>query len=214
MPAAAISSTNASSPRWTRLYWFCTHTTGCDRPRLCDLRRSDIAKPQVPDQPALLQFGKSAELPGDRSFSGLPWSAVPVIITRKFTTSSVSRPRLAEIILDTAREIAGLECRFHEPSSPRTAPTLVTIIRSSRIGVSASPNDLVGDVGPSEIARVDVVDAARDGFAQHRKRGIPVLRRTEHAGPGKLHRASSPCGPRCGLASGKVLVVMAGLLEG
>ena len=73
--------------------------------------------------------------------------------------------------------------------SPRRAPTLVTITRSSRIGMQRLADDLVGDVRAVEVAGVDVVDAARDRLAQHGERGVAVLRRPEHAGPGELHGA-------------------------
>jgi hypothetical protein len=50
-------------------------------------------------------------------------------------------------------------------------------------------DDLVGDMWSVEIAGVDVIDAARHRLAQHRDGGGAVLRRAEHAGSRKLHRA-------------------------
>ena len=50
-------------------------------------------------------------------------------------------------------------------------------------------DELVGDVRAVEVAGVDVVDAARDGLAQHRERRVAILGRPEHAGSGELHGA-------------------------
>ncbi len=50
-------------------------------------------------------------------------------------------------------------------------------------------DDLVGHVRAVEIAGVDMIHAARDSLAQHGERGVTVLRRTEHARAGELHRA-------------------------
>src|ERR1700683_3020671 len=54
------------------------------------------------------------------------------------------------------------------------------------IGMQRLTDELVGHMGPVEVAGVDVVDAARDRLAQHRDRGIVVLRRPEHARSGEL----------------------------
>src|SRR3984957_16705775 len=51
------------------------------------------------------------------------------------------------------------------------------------------PNDLVGHMRPIKVAGVDVIDAARDRFAQHRDRGSAVLGRPEPARSGELHGA-------------------------
>jgi hypothetical protein len=50
-------------------------------------------------------------------------------------------------------------------------------------------DDLVGDVGPVEVSRVDVVDAEFDRGAQDGDRLGPVGRRPEDPGAGQLHRA-------------------------
>ena len=50
-------------------------------------------------------------------------------------------------------------------------------------------NELVGHMRTVVVAGVDVIDAARDRFAQHSDGGIVVLRRPEHARPGELHGA-------------------------
>jgi len=51
------------------------------------------------------------------------------------------------------------------------------------------PDDLIGDVGAVEIAGIDVVDAAFDGFAQHGDSFIAIPWRAEDALAGKLHGA-------------------------
>ena len=50
-------------------------------------------------------------------------------------------------------------------------------------------DELIGDVRAVEVARVDVIDAARDRLAQHGDRAVAVFRRPEHARSGELHRA-------------------------
>ncbi len=50
-------------------------------------------------------------------------------------------------------------------------------------------DDLVGYVRAVKIAGVDMVDAARQGFPQHHKRGQMIFRRAKYAGAGQLHRA-------------------------
>ena len=50
-------------------------------------------------------------------------------------------------------------------------------------------DNLVGDVRAIQIAGVDVVDAARDGLAQHRERRAAIFRRPENPGPRELHGA-------------------------
>ncbi len=73
--------------------------------------------------------------------------------------------------------------------SPRRAPILVTMTRSSRIRMQRFADQLVGDVRTIEIAGVDVVHAARDCLAQHGQRRAMILGRAEHAGAGELHGA-------------------------
>ena len=50
-------------------------------------------------------------------------------------------------------------------------------------------DELVGHVGTIIVAGVDVIDAARDRFAQHRDRRVMVLGRPEHAWARELHGA-------------------------
>src|ERR1700733_2119911 len=57
-------------------------------------------------------------------------------------------------------------------------------------------NQLIGDVRTVVVAGVDMVHTARHRFAQHGKRCLWVLRRTEYPGAGELHGAVAkpPCG--------------------
>ena len=57
------------------------------------------------------------------------------------------------------------------------------------VGRQRFADQLVRDVRTIEVAGVDMVDAARDRFTQHRQCPVMVFRRPEHAGPGELHRA-------------------------
>ncbi len=60
---------------------------------------------------------------------------------------------------------------------------------SFRIGVERPFDDLIGDMRTIEVAGVDVIDAARNGFPQYRDRSVNVARRSPHVWAGKLHRA-------------------------
>ena len=50
-------------------------------------------------------------------------------------------------------------------------------------------DEVVGDVRAVVVARVDVIDAARDRLAQHPDGAVAVLRRPEHARASELHSA-------------------------
>jgi hypothetical protein len=50
-------------------------------------------------------------------------------------------------------------------------------------------NELVGNVRPVEIARIDVIHPRRHRFAQYRDGCVTILRRPEYAGSGQLHGA-------------------------
>src|SRR3984957_19951133 len=91
----------------------------------------------------------------------------------------------------SARTVSGAS--IGPSAGPWTAPMIRKLTASStsrprlrRLSSTALLRSL-GLMGPVEVAGVDVVDAARDRLAQHRDRGIVVLRRPEHARPGELH---------------------------
>ena len=67
------------------------------------------------------------------------------------------------------------------------------------VRVQGLADQLVGDVRPVVLGRVDVVDAGLDGPAQHGDRFVVVARRAQHAGTGQLHRAEAdaPDGSAC-----------------
>ncbi len=50
-------------------------------------------------------------------------------------------------------------------------------------------DELISDIRTVVIARVDVIDSARDRLAQDRECALPIFRRPKHAGTGKLHGA-------------------------
>jgi len=71
--------------------------------------------------------------------------------------------------------------------------------------------NLVGDVRPVGVGRVDVVDAQLDRGPQHLDRGGAVARRPEDARAGELHRAVAdpvevevPDPVRAGLGGGSI----------
>jgi hypothetical protein len=57
------------------------------------------------------------------------------------------------------------------------------------IGMERFADELIGNVRAIVVARVDVIDPARDRLAQHGDRAVAVPRRPEHARSGELHRA-------------------------
>ena len=69
---------------------------------------------------------------------------------------------VAEIVVHRARSGPRAEkAGFHDPSGPRRAPILVTMVRSGGIWVQGFPDDRVGDMGAVEVAGVDMIDTAR-----------------------------------------------------
>jgi len=59
------------------------------------------------------------------------------------------------------------------------------------IGVQGLTNQLVGDIGPIELSRVDVVDAELDRAPQHRDRLRAITRRAHDTAARELHRAET-----------------------
>ncbi|MNE78479.1 hypothetical protein D3C80_1748890 [compost metagenome] len=57
------------------------------------------------------------------------------------------------------------------------------------VRVQRFADQLVGDMGSVEISGVDVVDPARQCFAQHGDGGRRIFGRSEDLGPRQLHRA-------------------------
>ena len=110
-------------------------------------------------------------------------------MTRRLTTSSARAPRLRRLSCTALVSSAGEMRRI--PRRVRAAPRadLGDDRQIVRIRMKRLADDLVDDMRPVEVAGVDVVDAARDGLAQHGDRRVAILRRPEHAGPGELHRA-------------------------
>ena len=89
--------------------------------------------------------------------------------------------------MDRALEVRGAE--RGEPRAVVSAPSadLGYDHQIIWIGKKGLANKLVGDVRAIEIAGVNVIYPVRHGRPQYRKRRVPILRWSEHAGPGKLH---------------------------
>src|SRR4051794_9775269 len=87
------------------------------------VRRSPRRQPEPPEGLDKLErraFGYDAPLDA--------WESP---ITRKLTTSSTSTPRLRRLSRTACASSVRLCAGFHDASAPRTAPTFVTIVRSS-----------------------------------------------------------------------------------
>ena len=50
-------------------------------------------------------------------------------------------------------------------------------------------DEMIGDVRTIIVARIDVIDSARQRLAQHGERTLPILRRPKHSRPRELHGA-------------------------
>ena len=185
MPAAASSSISASSSRCARLYWFCTQTISAMPRALGDLLGRHVAEPDMADEALPLQLGERRQRRLDRALG----RAVDVEHDAQVDDLERVEPQVAQVVVHrAASDPRPRTPGFHEPSAPRRAPTLVTITRSSRIGMQRLADELVGDVRAVEVARVDVVRRRCHRLAQHGERAVAVLRRPEDA---RARRAAS-----------------------
>jgi hypothetical protein len=97
--------------------------------------------------------------------------------------------KVAQIVVDRTCELSRALRRAPGSIGPSYGADFGHDHQVLRIGVQRFPYQLVGDMRSVEVARVDVVDPSRDGFAEYRKRGLAVLGRPEDAGTRQLHGA-------------------------
>jgi hypothetical protein len=150
---------------------------------LGDLGRRHVAETDVADETLLLKLGKCGDLLFDRSFSG------GVDIAGDSHVDDVERvqPKVAKIVVDRALDIRRLERRY---------PRAVCTTQGAHLGddheviwvrMEGFANDLVGDVRPVKVARIDMIDARGHRFAQYGDGCVTILGRPEYAGTGQLH---------------------------
>ena len=150
-----------------------------------DLRRRDVAQPDVTHQALPLQFGEHGERRLDRAFGG----SMDAEHAAQVDHVEHIEAEIAQIVVHRLSQLLGREGR--NPRSVRAAPgaDLGDDDEIVGIGMQRLADELIGDVRAVEVAGVDVIDAARDRLAQHGDRRLAVLRRPEHAGSGELHGA-------------------------
>ena len=158
-----------------------------DRLRLGQLLGVHHREPEVPDQPLGLQRGQLGELLRERA----GYRRVPVVAAADPQVDRVEGvdPEPLEVVVDLLAEVG---------RGPREHPAAGLVAHRADLGDDEQvirvrrerlADDLVGDVRPVEVGRVDVVDAELDRGAEHRDRLGPVGRRPEDPGAGQLHRA-------------------------
>ena len=187
MCCSAVAASIASSARVGEVVEVLHARHRGDPLRLGQLVEADRAQAQVPDQALLPQLGERLELRTDgvRSRRAVidPGEGPEVDHIEQV------EPEPAEVVVHLRAQrlwqVAG------QPAAPLVAdhPDLghdvhVVAVREERL-----PDDLVGDVRPVGLGRVDVVDAQLDRGPQHVDGGGAVARRPEDARAGEPHRA-------------------------
>ena len=152
---------------------------------LLDLRRGDVAEPDVPDEPLLLQFGQRRQRCLDRAFGG----AVDTEHDAQIDHVEHLEPEIGQVVVHRLGERLGRERRVPGAVGAPPRPDLGDDGQIIGIGVERLPDDAVGDVRAVEIAGVDVVDALLDRRAQHREGAGVVFWRAEDAWARELHGA-------------------------
>ena len=94
------------------------------------------------------------------------------------------------------RKSAGSDSGSQAPGLVASPAYLADQREVLRVRMQRLPDELVGHVGTVELGGVDVVHAEFDRPPQHGQRFVAITRRSEHAGPRKLHRAEAHTGDR------------------
>ena len=150
-----------------------------------DLRRRDVAKPDMAHQTLPLQFGQCGERRFERAFD----RALDVEHAAQVDDVEHVEAEVAQIVVHRLRQFFRRHRR--DPRAVVAAPRAdlgdddeIVAIRMQRLA-----DDLVGDVRAVKVAGVDVVDALGHGLAQNADGGVTILRGAEHAGSSELHGA-------------------------
>ena len=142
--------------------------------------------------PAILPSSRRATISASWSSnarSGAGASGRPV--RRRLTAASWSTPRARRFSSTPARSSAGVCARKPATVVVATRADLRHQGQVGRVRVQGLADQLVGDVGPVVLRRVDVVDPELDGAAQHRQGRGAILRRPHDPRAGELHRAEA-----------------------
>jgi hypothetical protein len=95
---------------------------------------------------------------------------------------------VAEVVMHGVRQLLGREGRVPRSVLAASGTDLGDDYQTFGIGMQSLADQLIGDVGAIEVARVDVINAARHGLTQYGERAFAIVRRSEDAGSGELHR--------------------------
>jgi hypothetical protein len=156
-----------------------------DGARLRDLPGRHVAEADMTDEPLALELGQGGERRLDRALGR------PVDVEHEAQIDDIERvdAEVAQIVMDRARKLGGRHRKV--PRRVRAAPRadLGDDDEIVGIGMERFANELIGDVRAVVVARINMIDPARNRLAQHRDRAVAVLRRPEHAGSCELHRA-------------------------
>ena len=152
-----------------------------DPPRFGDLRRRDVAQPDVPHQTFLLQFGMVVSGASSDPLVG-PWPA-------QIDDLEPVEAQVAQVVVHRFRQVCGRGRRVPRLVGAAPCAEFRDDDEVVRVQMQGFADQLVGDVRTVDIAGIDVVDVARHGLAQHGKRGRTILGRTEDAWAGELHCA-------------------------
>jgi hypothetical protein len=118
-----------------------------------------------------LKFGKCRNLLSDRAFSRR------VDLAHDSQVDDVERvdAEVAKVVVDASFDVFRLGRRYPRGVFTTNSADLGDDHKVIRVRVERFANDLVSDVRPVEVARIDVIDSRCDRFAKDGDGGAPVL---------------------------------------
>jgi hypothetical protein len=156
-----------------------------DTPAFGYLSRRDVAEAEMSNQALALQLGQRRERRLDRTLG----RAMHVEHDAQIDDVENIEAEIAQVVMHCCRKLLGGKSRVPRAIGTALGADLGDDGQIVGIGMQGLADKLVGDMRAIEIAGIDVVDAGGDRGAQHRQGCVPILRRPEDAGTGKLHGA-------------------------
>ena len=193
-PRSRQASSTSSLERSSTEYWFCTLATATSSSASLDVRARDVRQADELELALPAQVVQRAEHLGQRRDAAGARLVVEQAQVDERQPLDVER---AEVVLDAGAQLVGAQRGQPAALLVAARADLRHEAQAVGVGVQRLADELVDDVRPVVLRRVDVVDAELDGAAQDGERGVAVARRAEDAGAGELHRAESdPAGRR------------------
>src|SRR5690606_930604 len=179
IPCCASESTSASSPRFTTLYIFCTHTTETIFCASATCEAVTLLSPIWRTSPcccssARVLSGAAIEPSGGHT----PQPPVNPVQHTPLQGTQVVMPRLRQLLSGKRRQPGGI---LAASGSDLGHNRKVVPVRMKRLA-----DTLVGHMRSVKIAGINVIHTRRHRFTQHRQRRIFVFCRTKNARPAKL----------------------------